>query len=118
MLYISDVLCSATPPNNDDAKRQLARLRRAAKPRGFRILKDWSGAFSLIDNKIAPPQALIDLHHVSLEQIEAALARPLTPPKVRARKAKPTVKTNCQDADQRPNPFKTEAAIAMLGQDS
>jgi hypothetical protein len=32
----------------------------SAWPRGFRILKDWSGAFSLIDNKIAPPQALMD----------------------------------------------------------
>jgi hypothetical protein len=84
MLYITNPAPNATPPN--DNKRQLARLRRAAKAQGFRILKDWTGAWSLVDTKIPPPQALVGLFHVSLEQIEVALSAPLPPPKTRTRK--------------------------------
>jgi hypothetical protein len=85
MLYISSSIPSATPDNDD--KRQLARLRRAAKPRGFRILKDWSGRWSLIDSRVAPPRALHGLLDVSLAEIETALSAPLPPPKIRTRKA-------------------------------
>jgi hypothetical protein len=89
MLYITNEPPNATP-NNDDNKRKLARLRRAAKERGFRILKDWTGAYSLVD--ATPPQTLIGLFQVSPEQIGAALSKPLAPPKTRARK--PTAVTN------------------------
>jgi hypothetical protein len=69
-----------TTPCKNTEKRKLARLRRLAKPRGFRVLKDWSQTWFLVDAKIAPPRALIGLFHVSLSKIETALLTPLPPP--------------------------------------
>ena len=92
MLYITNEPPNATPNNDDNNKRKLARLRWAAKERGFRILKDWIDAYSLVDARIAPPQALIGLFQVSPEQIGAALSKPFPPPKTRARK--PTAVAN------------------------
>jgi hypothetical protein len=92
MLYISTATPLATP--NDDNKRQLARLRPAAKRRGLRIPKDWTGAWSLVDTKIPPLQALVGLFHVSLGQIEAELSAPLPPPEVRTSKPNPAAVAN------------------------
>jgi hypothetical protein len=64
----------------------LARLRREARERGFRILKDWSGRWSLVDARIEPQRALFGLLHVPLHRIEAALAAPLPAPKPRRRR--------------------------------
>jgi hypothetical protein len=46
------------------ARTRLARIRRLARGRGFRILRDWQGTFSLVDTKIEPPRALTELFHV------------------------------------------------------
>src|SRR5262245_1030587 len=59
----------------------LARLRRYARARGFRILKDWTGTFSLVDARIAPQRALDGLVHVPLATIGVALTTPLPAPK-------------------------------------
>jgi hypothetical protein len=68
----------------------LNRLRRHARARGFRILKDWTGIYSLVDARIAPQRALDGLTHVSLAAIGTALATPLPPPKPKpARRATP-----------------------------
>lgn len=69
-------------------------LRRAAKRRGFRIVKDWTGTWSLVDIKIAPPRALFGLLDVSLAEIEVALSTPLPLSKIRTRNSKPVVGTN------------------------
>jgi hypothetical protein len=78
----------ATPPTpckNDD-RNYLARLRRLAR-RGFRVLKDWSGAWSLVDTRIAPQRALVGLVQVSLATIEVELNHPLPAPRQRSLKA-------------------------------
>jgi hypothetical protein len=61
--------------SQDPDKNYLVRLRRGAKKRGFRVLKDWTGRWSLVDAKIEPQQALFDLFHVSLSRIEATPAQ-------------------------------------------
>ena len=82
MLY----LAPASPTRNDD-RNALARLRRLARERGLRILKDWTGTWSLVDAKIEPQRALVGLVHVSLAKIEAELGRPLPAPRQRSLKA-------------------------------
>jgi hypothetical protein len=74
-----------TPPllSDNGERNHLARIRRQAKKRGFRVLKDWTGTFSLVDAKIEPPRALIGLVHVPLPKIETAVTTALPPPKVR-----------------------------------
>jgi hypothetical protein len=61
----------------------LMRLRRLARQRGFRILRDWQGTFSLVDTRIEPPRALGGLTHVPLAMIGEAVLTPLPPPKLR-----------------------------------
>lgn len=71
-------------------KTYLARLRRYARARGFRILHDWTGGYSLVDARIAPQRELSGLTHVSLTEIGIALTTPLPPPKPkRVRRAMP-----------------------------
>jgi hypothetical protein len=77
---------SIPSPTPRDDKHYLARLRRIAKRRGLRILKDFSE--SLVAPKVEPPRALTDLWQVSLNAIDATLARPLPAPKPRVRKPK------------------------------
>jgi hypothetical protein len=69
----------------------LARLRRLARARGFRILKDWTGAFSLVDARIAPQRALDGLVHVPLAVIGVALITPLPTPKPKRAKPATTI---------------------------
>jgi hypothetical protein len=76
MLHITSPL-----PSDNGARNQLARIRRLAKKRGFRVLKDWTGTFSLVDAKIEPQRALIGLVHVPLSKIEDAVSTPLPPPR-------------------------------------
>ena len=80
---------TSTPsPAPYNAKRHLARLRRIAKRRGFKVLGDWSGFWSLVDTRIEPPQALLGLFQVSLNEIGVVLSTPLPPPKTRKPKVK------------------------------
>jgi hypothetical protein len=68
-----------TLPEKDQT--YLNRLRRYARARGFRILKDWTGIYSLVDARIAPQRALDGLTHVPLATIGVALTTPLPAPK-------------------------------------
>jgi hypothetical protein len=78
MLHIA----SPPPPNNQNVDRnRLARIRRQARKRGFRILKDWTGAYNLVDTHVEPPRALAGLEHASLADIETAVTTPLPPPR-------------------------------------
>jgi hypothetical protein len=80
MLY----LLTPTPDDKIQERRELARLRRQARKRGFRVLKDWSNTWSLVDARIAPPRALIGLAQVPLAMIEVELNHPLPPRRRRA----------------------------------
>jgi hypothetical protein len=75
------VSISSTPFKNNTA-RELARQRRIAKKRGFRIVRGWPG-WSLIDAKLEPSRPILGFLHVSLAKIGAALQTPLPPPRVR-----------------------------------
>src|SRR5215472_417618 len=78
----------ATPPyyRKLEERNHLAHLRYLARLRGFRILRDWSGTWSLVDARIEPQRALVGLLHVSLTKIEAALLSPLPGPRPRSLK--------------------------------
>jgi hypothetical protein len=81
-------IASPPPPNNQNLDRNhLARVRRQARKRGFRVLKDWSGSWSLVDARIQPPRALVGLVHVTLAKIETAVLTPLPEVPPRRRKA-------------------------------
>jgi hypothetical protein len=69
-----------TPPN------RLAKIRRHAKRRGFRILRDGTGAFSVIDTRIEPPRVLLGLDHAPLWAIEQAILAPLPEPPPRRKR--------------------------------
>ena len=74
MLHIA----SSSPPYHQNvARNHLARLRRAAKARGFRILRDGCGGFSLIDVKVEPPRPLLGCDHQQLWVIEQVILTPL-----------------------------------------
>jgi len=79
MLYIA----SSSPPCHQNVveRTRLARVRRVAKKRGLRILKDWTGRYNLVDTHVEPPRALVGLEHASLSDIEAAVFTPLPPPR-------------------------------------
>jgi isopenicillin N synthase-like dioxygenase len=89
----------STHPHSDKSEHRthLARLRREARQRGFRVLKDWSGRWSLVDARIEPQRALFGLLHVPLLKIECALATPLPAPKPRRRR---TITVTAAEADQ------------------
>jgi hypothetical protein len=76
------------PRKNDDDARELARLRRIAKKRGFRIVRGYPG-WSLIDTKIKPPRPVLGFLHVRIEKIEAALLTPLPLPRSRRASTSP-----------------------------
>src|SRR5262245_57082767 len=78
MLHIASVL----PPHNQNVERKrLARIRRQARKRGCRVLKDWTGQWNLVDTHVEPPRALAGLEHVSLSDIETAVTTPTPPPR-------------------------------------
>jgi hypothetical protein len=67
-------------------KNRLAKLRRQAKRRGFRVLRDGTGAFSVIATKIEPPRALVGLEHAPLWAVEQAMFAPLPEPPPRRKR--------------------------------
>jgi hypothetical protein len=71
--------CPSDKQNVD--RNRLARIRRWAKRRGHRVLKDWTKQYSLVDANVEPPRALAGLEHASLEDIEVAVTTPLPPPR-------------------------------------
>jgi hypothetical protein len=58
------------------SRSSLAKTRRRAKARGFRVLNDGCGCYSVIDTKIEPPRPLVGLDHVPLWVIEQVIATP------------------------------------------
>jgi len=72
----------------------LVKIRYRARKRGFRVLQDGCGCFSLIDIKVEPPRPLVGLDHVPLWVIEQIILTPLpeAPPRRprMARLAEPT----------------------------
>ena len=78
MLYLAT---SSSPCHQNVDRYYLARIRRLAKKRRLRILKDWTGQYSLVDANVEPPRALVGLEHASLSDIKTAVATPLPPPR-------------------------------------
>jgi len=76
------------------SRSSLSKIRYQAKKRGFRVLRDGCGCFSVIATRIEPPRPLVGLDHVSLWVIEQVIATPLPerPPRRKrmARLAEPT----------------------------
>jgi hypothetical protein len=89
-------------------KNRLAKLRRHAKRRGFRILRDGTGAFSVIDTRIEPPRVLLGLDHAPLWAVEQAIFVPLPelPPR-RKRMARLAEPTNTEAPTEAGHPFRT-----------
>ena len=76
------------------SRSSLAKTRRRAKVRGFRVLKDGCGFYSVIDTKVEPPRPLVGLDHVPLWVIEQVIITPLPePPPRRKRMARPVEPT-------------------------
>jgi hypothetical protein len=73
-----------TSPNS------LSKLRYQARKRGFRVLRDGCGCFSVISTQIEPPRPLVGLDHVPLWVVEQVIATPLPePPPRRQRTVRP-----------------------------
>jgi hypothetical protein len=76
------------------SRSSLSKIRYQAKKRGFRVLRDGCGCFSVIATRIEPPRPLVGLDHVSLWVIEQVIATPLPEPRPRrsrvVRLAEPT----------------------------
>jgi hypothetical protein len=60
---------------------ELARLRRQARKRNFRIPINWTGNFTPFDTRIEPPFASTGPAHVPVAEIAAAVLAHLPPPK-------------------------------------
>jgi hypothetical protein len=72
-----------TSPNS------LSKLRYQARKRGFRVLRDGCGCFSVISTQIEPPRPLVGLDHVPLWVVEQViLTPPPEPPPRRKRRAR------------------------------
>jgi hypothetical protein len=101
-------------PYKSEQRTYLARLRREARQRGFRILKDWSGRWSLVDARIEPQRALFGLLHVSLQKIEIALATPLSARKPRRRRTITVPTTTATAPDGTPDSTKADHPLLAL----
>ena len=64
----------------------LSKIRYRAKRRGFRVLRDGCGCFTLIDTKVEPPRPLVGLDHVPLWTIEQIILTPLPEPPPRRKR--------------------------------
>src|SRR5262245_11335350 len=80
-MLLQDIASPPSPDNQNVDRNRLARIRRQARKRGHRVLKDWTGSYSLIDAYVEPPRALAGLEHASLSDIETAVFTPLPPPR-------------------------------------
>jgi hypothetical protein len=77
-------MLQVTPQN------RLAKLRRQAKKRGLRVLRDRCGGFTVVSACTEPQRPLLGLDHVPLWTVEQALAAPLPePPPRRKRMPRP-----------------------------
>jgi hypothetical protein len=65
----------------------LSKIRYQAKKRGFRVLRDGCGCFSLINTKVEPPRPLIGVDHVPLWVIEQVIFTPLPEPRPRRKRS-------------------------------
>ena len=81
MLHLSPL-----PPSDNGERKTLAHIRYRAKKRGFRVLRDGCGCFSLINIKVEPPRPLIGVDHVPLWVIEQVISTPLPEPKPRRKR--------------------------------
>jgi hypothetical protein len=59
------------------SRTQLSKIRRHAKKRGYRVLRDGCGNFTVITTQIEPPRPLLGLDHVPLWAIEQVIFTPL-----------------------------------------
>jgi hypothetical protein len=82
MLYLTP----ASAPCKNNERNHLARIRRQAKKRGFRIVRDSCGGFSLIDVKVEPPRPLLGCDHQQLWTIEQVVFTPLPEPPPRRKR--------------------------------
>jgi hypothetical protein len=73
-------------PDNRNRRSTLARIRRQAKRRGFRVLRDGCGSFSVIDTHVEPARPLLGLDHVPLWAVEQAISTPLPEPAPRRKR--------------------------------
>jgi len=67
-------------------QKQLLKFRRQALKRGFRVLRDGCGGFSLIDVKVEPPRPLLGCDHQQLWVIEQLILTPLPEPPPRRKR--------------------------------
>jgi hypothetical protein len=97
-------------------RHSLHKIRYQAKKRGFRILRDGCGCFSVIDTKIEPPRPLVGLDHVPLWVIEQVITTPLPEPPPRrkrmARLAEPA--PTIQATPVEPAPVHVQASHSFL----
>ena len=91
MLHITPL-----PPSDNGERLALAKIRYRAKKRGFRILRDGTGNFSVISTQTEPPRPLLGLDHVPLWVIEQIILTPLPEPRPRRKRmaTEPTAKAD------------------------
>jgi hypothetical protein len=99
-----------TSHSQNGERNLLARIRRQARKRGLRVLKDWTGSYNLVDTHIEPPRALVGLEHASLSDIEAAVRTPLPPP--RPTRKRPPVERLTEVIEPQPSQASPSAAAA------
>jgi hypothetical protein len=85
MLHITPL-----PPSDNGERLALAKIRYRARKRGFRILRDGTGNFSVISTQTEPPRPLLGLDHVPLWVIEQIILTPLPEPRPRQKRTAPT----------------------------
>jgi hypothetical protein len=66
--------------------KRLAKLRRQAKKRGLRVLRDRCGNFTVVSAHIEPQRPLLGLDHVPLWAVEQAITAPLPEPPPRCKR--------------------------------
>jgi hypothetical protein len=93
--------------NQIPKRNNLARIRRQAKRRGFRVLRDGTGNFTVISTAIEPPRPLVGLDHVPLWVIEQVVLTPLPEPPPRRRMARLAEPTNAEAPTEAGHPFRS-----------
>ena len=83
MLHIASPL---SPDNQNLDRNRLVRLRRHARKRGFRVVQDRCGGYSLINVKVAPPRPLLGCDHQQLWVFEQVVCAPLPEPRPRRKR--------------------------------
>jgi hypothetical protein len=66
--------------------KRLAKLRRQAKKRGLRVLRDRCGNFTVVSACIEPQRPLLGLDHAPLWAVEQAIFTPLPEPPLRRKR--------------------------------